>query len=247
MFAIRFIPLRLLMSTVLSLRSGLLRSGFVAALGALAIAGLVLSTPHPAHAQAANTETARVAVSQTDTSEAEAIRTMLEERDAEIKAILNGAESDFTQAQRQELMTLINGFIDFRAMGKQALGPFWSDLSEEERTEFVDVFQDVVRRQSLGDLEVYNSEVTYDRIDVAADSAFVRTTTRYQGSDTPVDYVMHREDGTWLATDIILDEVSTAGGYARSFQSVMRRRGFDTLMNSLKKRQERAQQETSGQ
>lgn len=180
-------------------------------------------------------------------SEADAIRTMLEERDAEIKAILNGTESDFSRAQRQELMTLINGFIDFRAMGQQAMGPFWSDLSDEQRTEFVDVFQDVVRQQSLSDLEVYNSQVTYDRIEVEDDSAFVRTTTRYQGSDTPVDYVMHHKDSTWLATDIILDEVSTAEGYARSFQNVMRRRGFDTLMNSLKKRQARAQQETSEQ
>lgn len=179
--------------------------------------------------------------------EADTIRTMLDERDAEIKAILNGTESDFTRTQRQELMTLINGFIDFRAMGQHALGPFWSDLSDEQRTEFVDVFQDVVRQQSMGDLEVYNSRVTYDRIEVEDDSAFVRTTTRYRNSDTPVDYVMHRRDSTWLATDIIVDEVSTAEGYARSFQNVMRRRGFDTLMDSLKKRQARAQQETSAQ
>lgn len=182
-----------------------------------------------------------------DSDESEDIRVMLEERDAEIKSILNGSESNFTSAQREELMTLINGFIDFRAMGRHALGPFWSDLSEEQRTEFVDVFQGVVRQQSLSDLEAYNSEVTYDRIDVEDDSAFVRTTTRYQGSDTPVDYVLHRRDSTWLATDIILDEVSTAEGYARSFQNVMRKRGFDALMNSLQKRLERSEQGASTQ
>lgn len=182
-----------------------------------------------------------------DADESEAIRAMLEERDAEIKSILNGTESDFSSAQRDELMSLINGFIDFRAMGQEALGPFWSDLSGEQRTEFVDVFQGVVRHQSLSDLEAYNSEVTYDRIDVEGDSAFVRTTTRYQGSDTPVDYVLHRKDSTWLATDIILDEVSTAGGYARSFQNVMRKRGFDALMNSLRTRLDRAEQEANAQ
>ena len=192
---------------------------------------------------------ARPAQAQPDSpsEEAEAIRTMLESRDAEIKTVLNGTQSDFSSAQRNELMTLINGFIDFRAMGKQALGPFWGDLTEQQQAEFVDVFQDVVRQQSMGDLEVYNSDVSYNRVDVEGDSAFVRTTTRYQGSDTPVDYVMHRKDSTWLATDIVLDGVSTAEGYARSFQNVMRRRGFDTLMNSLKKRQQRTQQETSGQ
>lgn len=212
----------------------LARSGFTALLMAL-LATVLLATPQAVNAQPG------------PSPEADTIRTMLEERDAQIKAILNGTESDFTRTQRQELMTLINGFIDFRAMGQQALGPFWSDLSEEQRTEFVDVFQDVVRQQSMGDLEVYNSQVTYDRIEVEDDSAFVRTTTRYRNSDTPVDYVMHRQDGTWLATDIIVDEVSTAEGYARSFQNVMRRRGFDTLMNSLERRQARGQQETSAQ
>jgi len=207
------------------------RSGFFSALVAVLLVGAAL----PAVAQQASND------------EADAIRAMLEERDAEIKSILNGSESNFTSAQREELMSLINGFIDFRAMGQQALGPFWSDLSEDQRAEFVDVFQDVVRHQSLSDLEAYNSEVTYNRIEVEDDSAFVRTTTRYQGSDTPVDYVLHRQDDTWLATDIILDEVSTAGGYARSFQNVMRKRGFDSLMNSLEKRQERAQQEANAQ
>lgn len=215
-----------------------LRSSRITGLLRLLAAVLLLGSPMQAQAQTQPDSTA---------DEAEAIRTMLESRDAEIKSILNGTQSDFSSAQREELMTLINGFIDFRAMGQQALGPFWSDLTEEQRTEFVDVFQDVVRRQSLGDLEVYNSEVTYDRIDVEGDSAFVRTTTRYQGSNTPVDYIMHRKDSTWLATDIVLDGVSTAEGYARSFQNVVRRRGFDTLMNSLKERQQRAQQETSGQ
>lgn len=209
-----------------------LRSGACTLLAIMLVAGASV----PVTAQQAN-----------DSDESEDIRVMLEERDAEIKSILNGSESNFTSAQREELMTLINGFIDFRAMGRHALGPFWSDLSEEQRTEFVDVFQGVVRQQSLSDLEAYNSEVTYDRIDVEDDSAFVRTTTRYQGSDTPVDYVLHRRDSTWLATDIILDEVSTAEGYARSFQNVMRKRGFDALMNSLQKRLERSEQGASTQ
>ncbi len=177
----------------------------------------------------------------------DAIRDMLEQRDAEIKSILDGDRADFTDEQRNELMTLINGVIDFRAMGQHALGPFWGDLSEEQRDEFVDVFRDVVRLQSMADLEVYNSEVSYEHIDVEGDSAFVRTITRYQGTQTPVDYVLARQGDTWLAQDIIVDEVSTAEGYARSFQRVMRRRGFDSLMNSLEQRRERAQQESQEQ
>ncbi|MFB6273708.1 MAG: phospholipid-binding protein MlaC [Salinibacter sp.] len=163
------------------------------------------------------------------------IRQMLEKRDQQIKSILKGDDT-YTAEQRQKLKELINGVIDFRAMAQRALGPHWADLSEKQQEEFVAVFRDVVRAQSMSDLGVYNSKVTYDQIEVHGDSAFVRTTTKYEGRTTPVEYVLHWRDGTWKAEDIIVDGVSTAEGYARSFQTVIRQRGFDTLMKSLRKK-----------
>jgi len=172
-----------------------------------------------------------------DSAVASDIRQMLEQRDRQIKSILQGS-SDYTQAQREELKTLINGVIDFRAMGQIALGPFWGDLSAEQRTEFVSVFRDIVRAQSLADLGVYNSKVQFDAITVEGDSAFVRTTTTYEGTQTPVEYVLHQSEGEWVAEDIVVDGVSTAESYARSFQTVIRKRGFDALMKTLRKKQE---------
>ena len=168
---------------------------------------------------------------------AQEIQQMLEQRDQEIKSILQG-DTTFTATQREELKTLINGVIDFEAMGQQALGPFWSDLAPEQRTEFVDVFREIVRAQSLSDLEVYNSEVDYESIDVTGDSAFVQTATTYKGTSANVEYVLQRQEGEWFATDIIVDDVSTAESYARSFQTLIRKRGFDALMNSLRKKRD---------
>ena len=182
---------------------------------------LALFTAAPAHAQTPEQE----------------IRQMLEQRDQQIKSILQG-DTTFTDQQREELKTLINGLIDFEAMGRQALGPFWNDLTEEQRAEFVDVFRDIVRSQSLADLEVYNSKVTYDEITVEGDSAYVVTTTSYQGTSANVEYDLARQDTTWLAEDIIVDDVSTTQSYARSFQTVIRKRGFDALMESLRNKRE---------
>ena len=163
------------------------------------------------------------------------IRQMLENRDQQIKSILKGTD-DYTAEQRAELKELINGVIDFRVMGQRALGSHWEDLSDKQRDKFVSVFRDVVRAQSMSDLGVYNSKVTYDQIEVHDDSAFVRTRTKYKGRTTPVEYVLERREGEWRAEDIILDGVSTAEGYARSFRPVVNQRGFETLMKSLRKK-----------
>ncbi|MFB6249246.1 MAG: phospholipid-binding protein MlaC [Salinibacter sp.] len=165
----------------------------------------------------------------------EEIRTMLEKRDQQIKSILSG-NSSYSQEQRARLKELINGVLDFRAMAKTALGPHWDTLGTDRRARFVDVFRDVVRAQSMSDLDVYNSKVTFDQISVQGDSARVRTTTEYQGTRTPVVYILERGGDGWKAEDIVVDGVSTAEGYARSFQSVMRKRGFDALMTALEKK-----------
>jgi phospholipid transport system substrate-binding protein len=211
-----------------ALARGLRRAGVALAL--LFVAAATAVAPRAAHAQDAEAQ----------------IRQMLDERDREIKAILDGGTDDLGADERERLKTLINGMVDFRAMGRQALGPFWSDLTETQQDEFVDVFRTIVRAQSLSDLEVYNSAVTYDAIAVEGDSAFVRTTTTYEGTQTPVEYDLERLDApaedadfNWVAEDIIVDGVSTAESYARSFQSVMRKRGFDTLMKSLRKKRDK--------
>ena len=170
-----------------------------------------------------------------DTATQGEIRQMLEERDSEIKGILRGSD-DYTAQQRERLKELINGVIDFRVMAQTALGSHWDTLSTARRDSFVTVFRDVVRAQSMSDLGVYNSRVTFDQISVQGDSAFVRTTTEYEGTRTPVEYVLQRREGEWRAEDIILDDVSTAEGYARSFQSVIRKRGFEALMGSLERK-----------
>jgi phospholipid transport system substrate-binding protein len=173
------------------------------------------------------------------------IRQMLEDRNQEIKSILSGS-TDYSPEQRARLKDLINGVIDFRAMAATALGPHWDTLGTDRRDEFVTVFQDVVRAQSMSDLDVYNSKVTYDQITVQNDSAYVRTRTEYEGTQTPVEYVLKRRDEAWKAEDIIVDEVSTAEGYARSFQTVVRKRGFDALMKSLEKKRQEIASKQSG-
>lgn len=168
------------------------------------------------------------------------IRTMLEERDEEIKALL-GSKDTFTDRQREQLKTLINGVIDFEAMSRTALGPHWDDLTPEQRAEFVDVFGDIVRSQSLSNLDIYRSKVSYESIDVEGSTARAATSVVYKDVETEVVYVLSYRDGAWKVDDIVLDEVSTTQGYARSFQSVVRKRGFDSLMKSLHKKLEKVQ------
>lgn len=176
-------------------------------------------------------------------AEDEAIRSMLEQREAEIKDIL-GQDAELSDAQMDALRTSVNDMFDFGAMGREALGRHWDEIPQTRQKEFVDVFAEIVRYQSLADVDIYRAKVTYDDITVSGDEAHVVTTTVYKDVPTIVEYKLQRSDDMWLATDVVLDEVSTVEGYSRSFQSYIRKRGFDALMDNLNKRLERNRSES---
>lgn len=173
-------------------------------------------------------------------TEADNIRTMLEARDQEIKELLGPSGTEYTQEQRDQLKDIINDVINYRSMAEYALGDTFNEINDEEREEFVSLFSTIIRDNSLNRLDIYRAEVIYNNIEVEDNSAFVETTAILEDVRTSVDYDLERFNENWMVTDIIIDQVSTADSYQRQFQSIIRQRGFDALMESLRRRAARS-------
>ncbi len=162
------------------------------------------------------------------------VRTLIMQRDRDIKAAVRAMEND--PSQREVARSLINDRIDFEEMGRLALGRYYEDLSSDERSDFIETFGAIVRAQSLGDLSVYEAPVTVKSVTVTGEQASVSTTSRVREADLDVVYLLHRKDGVWWLYDIIIDDVGTVEGYSVSFQTFLRKRGFEAFMQSLRKR-----------
>ena len=164
------------------------------------------------------------------------VRTLLQNRDAEIKRLLGTSDAQVTGERREQLRTMINGIIDFRAMSRGALGAHWDGLSDAQRTDFTSVFSGIIRGQSLRNLKPYRAAVAIESVDVSGTEARAVTTSTVDDVAMTVSYDLSHATGEWRIVDVIVDDVSTVEGYARSFQSVVRKRGFDSLMGSLRKK-----------
>lgn len=174
--------------------------------------------------------------SQASSPEETAIRQLLERRDRQIKTLLGPAGSAYTDAQREQLKDIINGIMDYESMAKIALQDAYNSATPAQRTEFVTLFSQVIRDQSLAKLDIYRAQVLYDRITSDGRTAKVETTAILNNIRTPVWYAMEKRGSNWVITDMAVDNVSTAESYRRSFQSVIRRRGFDALLENLRRR-----------
>lgn len=166
------------------------------------------------------------------------IRQLLEQRDNEIKELLGPKGTEYTQEQRDKIKDIINGIIDYRAMARYALRQTWDTLSTGERGNFVDLFSTIVRDQSMNKLDIYRAEVKYNKIEAHGDSAVVNTTATIDRVRTPVVYQMVYEEnpGKWMVHDMTIDDVSTAESYRRQFQNIIRKKGYQHLVEVLQKR-----------
>lgn len=169
------------------------------------------------------------------------VRQLLEERDQEIKDLLGPKGTEYTQEQREKLKNIINGVIDYPAMARYALKETYDTLTADQRQEFVDLFATIVRDQSLNKLDIYRADVKYNSIKVNDDTATVKTLVTLEDVRTPVIYDMKYEDSNkqWVITDMIIDDVSTAGSYRRQFQNIIRKKGYQSLLETLRKRASR--------
>ncbi len=167
------------------------------------------------------------------------VHALISQRDKEIKAAVRGMKED--SALEETARSLINDQIDFEEMGKRSLGRYYEEITEQQRQDFVEVFGEIVRSQSLGDLSVYEAPVTIESVVVKDNKASVNTIAEIQEADVEVLYWLHLKGDKWWLYDIIIDEVGTVESYSVSFQTFIRKRGFDAFMGSLRKKLDRTE------
>lgn len=168
------------------------------------------------------------------------VQRILEERDQQIKELLGPEDSDFSEQQLQELRLIVNDMMDYGAMARFALADTFDELQTEQQNEFIDLFARIIRDQSLSQLDIYRARVEYDNIEVQDNKATVSTTAVMDDNRIAVVYRMQRKQDQWVITDMSIDDAWTAESYRRSFQNIIRRRGFDALMDNLRRRAEQA-------
>jgi len=114
------------------------------------------------------------------------IRSMMNERDKEIKVLVGPEGTTHTNEQKEKLKDIINGIIDYGAMAKIALESTFDTITNEQRTEFIELFGTIIRNQSLNKLDIYRASVEYNQIDVENNTAIVKTTATLDNIRTPV-------------------------------------------------------------
>ncbi len=162
---------------------------------------------------------------------------LVKSRNETVKRILDQAGDSVDVATKEKLKDVINGFIDFQELSRIALGKYWEQRSPQERKDFVDVFQQLIRNSSVKKLEVYKADrIAYQPAEINGKKAKVVTIAHKKRKQVEVLYKMHLVDGQWKVYDMEIDGLSTARNYRESFYKQIAKTSYKEMYDKLVKR-----------
>jgi phospholipid transport system substrate-binding protein len=144
------------------------------------------------------------------------------------------------EARRTALRGAATEIFDFTEITRRALGRHWQTATPTERGELVLLFTALLERSYVSRVEQFNGE----RIAMAGESldgelATVRTRlVSRSGTETAVDYRLHRVGDRWLAYDVSVEGVSLVANYRAQFNKIIRASSAQGLVERLRAKQE---------
>ena len=147
-----------------------------------------------------------------------------------------GANGIDVGKRREAIRRVAAPVFDWREMTSRTLGQHWQARSEAERTEFVQIFSDLVNRAYITQLERYSGEaIRYisERIEGDLGGVSTRFVTK-QGREIPVDYRVISRDGRWRINDVVVQGVSLVSNYRSQFDKVIRSSSYPELVKRIR-------------
>jgi phospholipid transport system substrate-binding protein len=161
------------------------------------------------------------------------------------------------RARREQLRQIAEEHFDFADMARSALGRHWRTLTPEQQAGFLPLFAAFIQDAYLSKLQEY----TVRKIQEEAKTAKILFTREsFDGADAdyaevyssiividqqdpiPVNYMMHRRNGTWLIYDVTVENISVIANYRNQFDRVINRDGYDKLFSDLQSKQTQLEQ-----
>ena len=158
------------------------------------------------------------------------------------RAIRELTPKDISDAERVKRMrALLAEAFDVKAISKFVLGIYWRRTTEDQRAEFLKLYETVVSHSYAGLFKKYSGE-TFEvirQVSVAGGGSIVYgRIKRMNGPPVAIELQVVKKSGTYKAVDIKIEGVSMPLTHRKEYSSVIRRNRGNVagLLSVLRKR-----------
>lgn len=144
------------------------------------------------------------------------------------------------EERRQQLEKVVGARFDYQEMSRRALGASWNTLSDQEKQEFVGLFQTLLTNSYAEKIESYSGEgVQYLNERTENGYAEVRTKVLSGKTEIPLDYRLINKAEDWRVYDVVVDGVSLVNNYRGQFTKILRASSYSDLVDQLRKKSDK--------
>lgn len=155
-----------------------------------------------------------------------------------LEVMSKGPELGF-EGRRAVLAPVLDETFDLPFLAKLVLGRVRKDLSPEQIDEFTRVFSAMVVATYASRFDNYEQERFAATGERGLKRGRVLVETQVEGTSmgtVRINYIMHQRDGAWRIINVISQGVSDISLKRAEYQSVIRKHGFDGLLNRIETR-----------
>jgi phospholipid transport system substrate-binding protein len=143
------------------------------------------------------------------------------------------------EAKKETLRLVYREMFDQIELARLSLGNNWNKLTEAQRQEFVELFQQVLEKAYADKILAYTDEkILYDReVPISKNRVGVQTRVVTKSKEIPIIYrVVQKSDGTWKVYDVVVENVSLVMNYRSQFNDILAKNKPDELIDILRKK-----------
>ena len=151
--------------------------------------------------------------------------------------------------RRLAIRKIANDIFDWGEIARRSLARHWQPLSDEQRTEFVGLFSELLERSYISKIELYGGEkilYTNERMDGDYGTVTTKIITK-NGTEVPVDYRMAKRGDRWMVYDVNIEGVSLVSNYRTQFNKIIQTASYGDLVTKLKTKQDELMAEDEAQ
>ncbi len=162
----------------------------------------------------------------------------VEQLSTEALAVLRSQDGSLAEREAKVKTILREGF-DFQVIGRFALGPAWRKASPEQREIYQRLFEQYVLLTYLRRL-TSNKDDTFTIIKAVPagkkDAVVMTEIRRLAGKPIKVGWRVRDNNGKLRILDVIVEGISMLSTQRAEFQSTIKSKGLDGLINALRMR-----------
>jgi phospholipid transport system substrate-binding protein len=137
------------------------------------------------------------------------------------------------------MKTQIEAVFDFKELSRRTLGRNWKKMSNEQQTEFVELFRRVLQGVYADRLMSYSDQKIifgYEKMLKKGRAEVESYLVTSDGRKIPLFYRLTDKSGSWRVYDVIIEGVSMVKNYRTQFREILAKDSPEKLLEILRKK-----------